>query len=126
MARKTKAQIEQERIAKEQKRAETERKRQQKERELARKREEAERRKWLRIQRSRPRIEIPIEIPSDYPGESIHVHEKIYNKFMRGKRISITSHRVERGKLILEYTTATGGRGIVELYDLGPMPNSGV
>ncbi|MED1850324.1 hypothetical protein P4V33_01530 [Brevibacillus borstelensis] len=122
MARKTKAQIEQERIAKEQKRAEAERKRQQKERELAQKREEAERRKWLRIQRSRPRI----EIPSDYPGETIHVHEKSYNKFMRDKRISITSHRVERGKLILEYTTATGGRGTVELYDLGPMPNSGV
>ncbi|MBG9567548.1 hypothetical protein [Brevibacillus agri] len=119
MAKKSKAQIEQERLAKELKWAEAERKRQQKERERARKREEAERRKRLRIERSRPRI----EMPSEYPGETIYVHEKIYTKFMRDKRISITSHRVAQGKLILEYTTAAGGRGAVELCNLGPMPS---
>lgn len=125
MARKTKAQIEQERIAREQKRAEDLRKWEEKEREkaekLKRQKAEAQHREWLRTQRSRPRI----EIPSTYPGESIHVHQKVHNKFMKNKAIFITSYRVEGGtggKLILEYRTLAGGQGSVELVDLGPMP----
>lgn len=125
MVRRTKAQIEQERIALEQKRGEAERRRQEKEREMEEKRKrkkaEAEHREWLRLERSRPRV----EIPSDYPGESIHVHKKVYDKFMKHKGIFITSYRVEGGmggKLILEYRTLAGGYGSVELLDLGPMP----
>jgi len=123
--RKTKAQIEKERIAREQKRAEADQRRQEKERERAEKQKrqkaEAERREWLRTQRSRPRV----EIPSEYPGETIHVHQKVYDRFMKNKAIFITSYRVEGGtggKLILKYTTAAGGKGSVELLDLGPMP----
>lgn len=112
-------------LAREQKRADAERRRQEKERELEEKRRrqkaEAEHREWLRIQRSRPRL----EIPSACPGESIHVHKKIYDRFMKHKGIFITSYRVEGGmggKLILEYRTLAGGYGSVELLDLGPMP----
>lgn len=94
--RRTKAQIEQERI-------------------------DRAHREWLRTQRSRPRI----EIPSEYPGESIFVHQKVHDKFTKNRGIFITSYRVEGGtggKLILEYTTAAGGKGSVELLDLGQMP----
>ncbi|QRG66949.1 hypothetical protein [Brevibacillus choshinensis] len=123
--RRTKAQIEQERIAREQKRAEALRKWEEKEREkaekLRRQKAEAKQREWLRTQRSRPRI----EIPTSYPGESIFVHQKIHDKLMKDRGIFITSYRVEGGtggKLILEYTTAAGGKGSVELLDLGQMP----
>lgn len=123
--RKTKAQLEQERIEREQKREETWRRREEKEREKAaaeaRKKAEAVLREWLRKQRSRPRV----EVPSAYSGESIHVHRKIYDGFMKDRKITITSFRAEGGsggKLIMEYTTAAGGHGRLELQDLGPMP----
>jgi len=78
-------------------------------------------REWLRKHRSRPRM----ELPSAYSGESIHVHRKIYERFMKDRGIQVSSFRVEGGmggKLILGYTTKSGGHGKLELYDLGPMP----
>lgn len=123
--RKTKAQIEQERQAKEQRIDERLRLQQEKEQveaaERIRKKREAEQREWLRKQRSRPRM----ELPSQYSGESIFVHQKIYEGYMKNKKISILSCRVEGGtggKLITEYTTQAGGRGRLELLDLGPVP----
>lgn len=121
--RKTKAELE--RILREQKRAEMDRRRQEKERakaaKQARLREEAKRREWLRAQRSRPRL----EVPSEYRGETIYVHKKIYDRFLKRRDITITRCYPKGGaggSLIVEYRTNAGGRGVMELLDLGPMP----
>jgi len=117
--RKSKAQLEQER-------AEKERIRQQKEREklakAAQQRAEAQRREWLRKERSRSRTEMPAQY-----GEVIHVHKRVLDGFMKqvGRKIEIATSRVvggTGGSYILEYTTKYGGRGKLELFDLGPMP----
>lgn len=126
MKRKSKAQLGRERIEREQKRAEAERRRKENERvkaaEDARKREETKRREWLRVQRSRPRTELPAMY-----GETIHVHQRILDAFMKqmGKKLQLLSSRVvggTGGRLVIEYETKYGGRGMLELNDLGPMP----
>lgn len=125
--RKTKAQIEQERAEREKQKAERERIKQQRDREkeekAAQRRENAKRLEWLRKQRSRPRM----ELPSAYPGESVHIHKRVLDGFMKqiGKQIEITSSQViggSGGMYVVEYTTKHGGRGTLELFDLGPMP----
>lgn len=79
---------------------------------------EEERRQWLQKQ---PRAKIPI---SPY-NEFIYVHKRIYDGFMKqaGKRIRIVSVETPRsagGMLKIEYETRKGGRGTLELVDLGP------
>lgn len=88
----------------------------------AQKRKDALHREWLRKERSKPRE----EMPASY-GESIHVHKRILDGFMKqvGKKINIASSKVVGGvggSYILEYTTRHGARGSLELFDLGPMP----
>jgi hypothetical protein len=85
-------------------------------------RHEAEHRAYLRQERSKPRE----EMPASY-DESIYVHKRILDGFMKqvGKKINIASSKVvggAGGSYILEYTTRQGGRGTLELFDLGPMP----
>ncbi|MGN7457870.1 hypothetical protein ACTHPH_23920 [Paenibacillus pasadenensis] len=87
-----------------------------------RKREEAARKEWLRVQKSRPRTKIPAQY-----GETIHVHEKILDRFMKqvGQKIDIETYKVAGGagsSLTITYTTRYGGRGELVLNDLGPMP----
>jgi DNA anti-recombination protein RmuC len=125
--RKTKAQLDQERAEREKQKAERERIKQQRDHEkaemAARRREEAKRREWLKKQRSRPRS----ELPSAHAGELIYIHKRVLDGFMKqiGKRIEITSSQViggSGGTYVMEYTTKHGGRGTLELFDLGPMP----
>lgn len=124
--RRSKVEIERDRAERERLRIERWKQEEQREREKlaaqARKREEAKRREWIRKQRSRPRTQLPAEY-----GESIFIHERILDGFMKqvGKKIEIESSRVEGGaggKLIIHYTTRHGGRGALELNDLGTMP----
>lgn len=119
MARKSKQQLEQERRDKELQRVDRER---QQAEWAALKKVGAVRREWLRKERSKPRTEMPAEY-----GEAIHVHKRVLDGFMKqvGRKIDITSSRVvggAGGRYVLEYTTRHGGRGMVELNDLGPMP----
>lgn len=115
--RKTKAQLEQERRERE---ARWEARRLEKDKRDDQKRTEAARR-----ERSKPRT----EMPSAYAGESIYVHKRVLDGFMKqfGKKLDLVSSRVvggSGGKLVIQYTTKYGGSGVLELKDLGPMPIS--
>jgi Na+-translocating ferredoxin:NAD+ oxidoreductase RnfC subunit len=127
MKRKSKAEIERERVELERKRREKEQLQDEKERlrkaNEIRKRREAALKAELRKEQTRPRT----ELPSAYAGESIYVHKRILDGFMKlaGKKLEITKYKTvdgAGGKLIIEYTTRHGGRGTLELNDLGPMP----
>lgn len=119
MKKKTKAQLQQERIEKQKLREQRESDKRSRD---AQKRKDTLHREWLRKERSKPRD----EMPASY-GESIHVHKRILDGFMKqvGKKIDIASSKVVGGAggvYILEYTTRHGTRGTLELFDLGPMP----
>lgn len=119
MKKKSKAQLQQERIEKQQLREQRAR---EKVANDAQKHKDMLRREWLRKERSKPRE----EMPASY-GESIHVHKRILDGFMKqiGKKIDFASSKVvggAGGSYILEYTTRHGTRGTLELFDLGPMP----
>lgn len=109
-----------------QQRAERQRLKEQKERERLAKASEARkaaiRRDWLRKERSKPRIEIQALY-----GESIYVHKRVYDGFMKlvGRKIRLDSMKVTGGSgssLLINYYSVSGGRGTLELIDLGPMP----
>lgn len=75
----------------------------------------------LRKQRAIKRV----EVPSQYAGESIFVHKRIYEGFMKDKTIFIQRMFPvggSGGKLIIEYKSSSGKLGELELQDLGPMP----
>lgn len=92
--------------------------------EIEQERKERARRQWLKEEkRRRPRT----ELPTVYEGESIHVHQRIYDGFMKqvGKKLVVISTSFKGGaggKLIIHYETRYGGHGTLELFDLGPMP----
>ncbi|NHN33518.1 hypothetical protein [Paenibacillus agricola] len=123
--RKTKDQITQEQAALVKKRFEDKQRQnaraEEADRSRKRKLEQSKHRERLRVQRSRPRM----ELPSQYAGEMIYVHKKIYDGFMKKKGITITSCKAvggSGGKLVIEYDVFRGGHGTLELQDLGPMP----
>lgn len=75
----------------------------------------------LKKQRSIKRV----EIPSQYASESIFVHKRIYEGFMKDKSIFIQRMYPvggSGGKLVIEYKSRAGKLGELELQDLGPMP----
>ncbi|WP_340397783.1 hypothetical protein NST50_05215 [Paenibacillus sp. FSL E2-0202] len=75
----------------------------------------------LRKQRAIKRV----EIPSQYVGESIFVHKRIYEGFMKDKTITIQRMYPvggSGGKLVIEFKSRAGKVGELELQDLGLMP----
>lgn len=117
MKKKTKAELQQERIEKQRIR---EQRAADKAVRAAQRTREAEHRAVLAEQRRRE------EMPANY-GESIHVHKRILEGFMKqvGKKIDVSTSKVvggAGGTYILAYTTRHGTRGTLELFDLGPMP----
>ena len=68
-----------------------------------------------------------IQYPSEYAAESIYIHKKIFETFM--KKVRISRIRViggSGGKLVMEYSTRLGTTGVLELNDLGPLPEKTV
>jgi len=63
-------------------------------------------------------------IPSEYSGEMIHVAKKLYDSIL--KKVHVTGVRPvggAGGKVIIEYQPKRGGgRGVLELCDIGPAP----
>lgn len=122
MKKRTNAQLDQERIKRQQLLLKRDQERHDRAVLAEQRRHEAEYRAYLRKERSKPRE----EMPASY-GESIHVHKRVLEAFMKqvGKKIDIASSKVVGGAggvYILEYTTRHGTRGSLELFDLGPMP----
>lgn len=125
MKRKSKAEAEKERLEKQ--RIQLERweaqqaaakAREAKARELKRQRELND---LLKKQRSIKRV----ELPSQYAGESIFVHKRIYDGFMKNKTIFIQRMYPvggSGGKFVIEYKSRAGKLGELELQDLGPTP----
>jgi hypothetical protein len=66
-----------------------------------------------------------VELPSQYAGESIFVHKRIYDGFIKNKTIFIQRMYPvggSGGKFVIEYKSRAGKFGELELQDLGPMP----
>lgn len=59
-----------------------------------------------------------------FVGDSIHIHKRILDGFLKqvGRKIDITSARVleeSRGMYVMEYTTRHGGKGTLQLNNIG-------
>lgn len=67
-----------------------------------------------------------LEYPGEYPGETIYISKRVYEGVM--KKAVITGMRAVGGiggKVIINYEPKKGkGSGTLELYDLGPSPQS--
>lgn len=66
-----------------------------------------------------------VELPSQYAGESIFVHKRVYDGFMKNKTIFIQRMYPvggSGGKFVIEYKSRAGKLGELELQDLGPTP----
>lgn len=81
---------------------------------------EKELREKEKLRRSWPRL----ELPSEYNGEMIYVNRRIYEGVL--KKVEVVNMKVvggTGGKLVIEYQPKRGcGRGILELFDIGPKP----
>ncbi|TPG74005.1 hypothetical protein EEL32_25450 [Brevibacillus laterosporus] len=62
-----------------------------------------------------------VEIQGEQPGEMLHVAKRVYDAIH--KKATITNTQVIDRKIVIEYKSKNGkGHGVMELYDIGPMP----
>ena len=65
-----------------------------------------------------------LQLPSEYPGDVIHVSKRAYEGIVRNRKIDIIRIRTVGRSLVIDYVSKRGfTKGCMELNDLGPLPD---